>query len=103
MLLSSLDFFIFTISSHNDFLTLTKSLSEDESKSGVSALPKCYWVNEVRCPSHTLTEFNCTQSVDAVKSEGMKGWAISMIVTSVIRSLCMCFYAVGGSNLVFQG
>jgi hypothetical protein len=91
VLMSVIDFAVFTVRSRNEFTELTDSLSEDEASGGFSALPKCMWFEEIATPQHVLAEDNCMLDPAGEEVDGtLPGWALALLASTAIWCSCLC-------------
>lgn len=101
VLLSVVDFAVYTVNSRADFRKLQDSLKEDETTTGFSDLSKCLWLTELSQPTQVVSEENCLPSLHTYEvEEGYAGWVICIIVVSSIWTCCMCCRIAFGTPLV---
>ena len=91
VLLSVVDFAIYTLNGRADFRKLQDSLKEDETTTGFADLSKCLWLTKVSQPTQVVSEENCLPSSHTYEvEEGYAGWAICIIVVASIWTCCIC-------------
>ena len=101
VLLSVVDFAIYTLNGRADFRKLQDSLKEDETTTGFTDLSKCLWLTELNQPTQVVSEENCLPSSHTYEvEEGYGGWEICIIVVTSIWACCLCCRLAFGNPLV---
>ena len=102
MLLSTLDFFYFTIEGKQSFDSLSQSLLEHQTHKTNSAYPVCVLYDDVYTLIRAVASDNCLELVVSEYSAPLVPWEICMIVMSCLWIVYLCCVGFSGSNIVHQ-
>jgi len=100
--LSSLDFFYFTIEGYSSFSSLSESVLEHQTKETNSAYPVCVLYDEIYTPIRAVATDNCLELVVGEYVAPLDPWEVCIIVMSSIWIVYMCGVGFSGSNIVHQ-